>query len=124
MTPIHLTFPQLNATLGAVIVAREQASASIARQYALGAETVDTAHLEQLQGAEKALRDAMRVPARTGLPAFPGPIGEVARYEADVREARIERVLAASEDDNPTPFPIPNDDLRDDPEAIQSGNGR
>ncbi len=58
----------------------------------------------------------------------------IARYAAEARDRRIERVLAASEDSNPagTPvwdnppgtFPIPNDDLRDDPEAIQSGNGR
>src|SRR4029077_7521188 len=121
-------FPQLNATLGAVIVARELASASIARQYALGAESVDTAPLEQLQGAEKALRDAMRVPARAGLPVdeivppqniYTAPSSVPMTVGMNVSR-RIERVLAASE----APFPIPNDDLRDDPEAIQSGNGR
>ncbi len=75
MSEVKATFPNLaaaNAALGAVIVAREGAGKLVARTYAMG-ETPDTSHLEQLQGAEQALRDAMRIPARTGLPVEVAP---------------------------------------------------
>ncbi len=130
---VRLGFLEANDLLSGLLLLRTAEEDLAERIKVAGVYPQDTMEfLARLARTERKLRDAMRIPARTGLPVEEPPLfrapclhcgapdhATVAHpplaetfYGVGGGFARVERVLAASEDDNPEGDPTRNGAFR------------